>query len=237
MYNRAFGMGIRCPSAIALEALLTTLEIFMKHSLISLAALLSTVALATGAQANNATVEDAIKSRPDLSVFYDGLVSTGIFNELKEGQPYTVFAPTNDAFAKITREQYPCFYTTECKAQVAAILRKHIVPGEKHLADINPQSGGVLSLFSVDNQHISAAEPTKEKFTVDGAKVLSENQLLGGEIYRIDEVLASERDLAQFVAPSVVVVHAPGTDLPPATPPGKIVTVTTTTAATHPIPY
>lgn len=207
----------------------------MKHSVLGITALASCLSIAGLAQANNATVEEALKNRPDLSVFYEGLMSTGVLSELKEGQPYTVFAPTNEAFARITKERYPCFYSTECRPQVAELLRRHIVPGEKHLNDMNPQ-GGVMSLFTIDGQHVVANEPEKDRFTVDGRNVTSENQLLGGDLYKIDGVMANGRDMAQFVAPQILVVHAAGTDLPPASPPGKVITVTKT-YTTSPIPY
>jgi uncharacterized surface protein with fasciclin (FAS1) repeats len=209
----------------------------MKNLITGIAVLASVSAFAFTAQANNATVENALKDRSDLSSFYNGLVSTGVINELKEGQPYTVFAPTNEAFAQITQDKYPCFYSADCKAHVAEILRRHIVPGEKHLSDITAQ-GGEVSMFSIDNQHVVASEPNKGSFTVDGRNVLSENQLLGGDLYKIDGVMVSDHDMAQFVAPQIIVVHAAGTDLPPATPPGQVITYTTTTRdATTPIPY
>jgi hypothetical protein len=100
---------------------------------------------------------------------------------------------------------------------------------------MNPE-GGVMSLFSVDNQHLVGGESSKDKFTVDGRNVISENQLLGGELYKIDGVIASDQDMAQFQPPQILVVHAQGTDLPPSVPEGKIVTVTTTDKTT-PIPY
>jgi uncharacterized surface protein with fasciclin (FAS1) repeats len=202
-------------------------------------ALAGTLAFAMAAQANNSTVENALKSRPELSTFYNGLVSTGVLSELSEGQPYTVFAPTNEAFAKLDASHYPCFYAPQCKAQVADILRRHIVPGEKHLSDMNPE-GGVYSMFSIDKQHVVGGQPAKDQFTVDGQKVLSENQLLGGELYEINGVLATDRDLVQFEAPIVVgstaMPHEPGTDLPPHVAAGKVVTITSTDATT-PIPY
>ncbi len=207
----------------------------MNRSILGMAALVGTFAFAAAAHANNTTIENALKSRPDLSTFYNGLASTGVLNELKENESYTVFAPTNEAFSKISQQKYPCFYSATCNAQVAQILRKHIVPGEKHLRDMNSQ-GGVLSLFSIDNQHIVASEPNKDSFQVDGSTVISENQLLGSDLYKIDGVMVSDRDMAQFVAPEILVVHAAGSDLPPAVPPGKIVTVTTTDKTT-PIPY
>jgi len=127
----------------------------MRLSAITIALLTSALFIASTAQANNSTVENALKRRPDLSTFYEELASTGILSELSENQPYTVFAPTNEAFSKLPASQYPCFYSAECKAQVAEILRKHIVPGEKHLEDISPK-GGYL-------QHVQHRQPAHHR--------------------------------------------------------------------------
>ena len=207
----------------------------MKYPIIGIAAFAGGLAIAVAAQANNTTVENALKSRPELSTFYKGLVSTGVLNELHEEQSYTVFAPTNDAFAKLPESKYPCFYSAACKGQVAEVFRRHIVPGEMHLSDVNSQ-GGIYSMFSIDGQHVVGSEPNKNQFTVDGKNVLNENQLLGSELYELDGVLARERDIVQFEEPAILVVHEPGTDLPPRTPEGKIVTITTVDRTT-PIPY
>ena len=98
------------------------------------------------AYGDNVGVENAIKSRPDLSTFYQALVNTGVNHELQEGRSYTVFAPTNKAFARISQQQYPCFYMTECRAQVAAIVRDHIVPGKIYIDDAMNQQGGVNTI-------------------------------------------------------------------------------------------
>ncbi len=188
--------------------------------------------LATSAQARNATVENALKSRPDLSDFYNGLVSTGVIDELKPDQPYTVFAPTNAAFDKISASSYPCFYSPQCKADVAQVLRGHIVPGEKHLSDIGTDKGGILSLYSIDHQHITASEISPGTYTVEGCNVLSENQLLGGVLYKVNGVIADDKEMAKFEAPSsVTVISPPPTNmsaLPPRTPAGDIVSITRT---------
>lgn len=197
--------------------------------------LIGILAFATAGQANNATVENALKSRADLSTFYAELQKNGILGELKDGQPYTVFAPTNDAFARIDPNKYSCFYSGQCKAKVVQVLRKHIVPGEKHLRDAEDK-GGIYSLFSIDNQHIVGAQPHKDNFTVENSKVLSEEQLLGGVLYKLNDVMLTQKDMVELQTPTVVLIHEPGTDLPPRVPPGRVVTVTTTDATT-PIPH
>ena len=187
--------------------------------------------VASPAMARNTVVEDALRSRPDLSSFYQGLVSTGVINELQEGKSYTVFAPTNEAFARLSPAEYPCFYSVECRQDVAQVLRNHIVPGEKHVADLsegNARQAGIMSLFSINDHHIIASEPYRGTYEVNGQAIVSENQLAGGVLYKVDGVLASQRDMAEFIAPKVVVA---GTDLPPRTPAGTVVTVTTNVPA------
>lgn len=181
--------------------------------------------------ADNSRVNEALQRRPDLSTFYQGLVSTGVIHELKDNQSYTVFAPTNEAFAKLSADKYPCFYSSECKAQTADILRNHIVAGENHVRDINTTRSAAVSLFSINDDHLIVSQPTKDGFAVDGKNIVSENQLAGGVLYKVDGVIATPRQLVQFESPQVAVVRVPGSDLPPRVPAGTIVTITTENSA------
>jgi uncharacterized surface protein with fasciclin (FAS1) repeats len=185
-----------------------------------------TASLFSQANANNATVENALKARPELSNFYQGLVNTGVLSELKENASYTVFAPTNDAFDKISPEKYACFYSQACKADVAEVLRHHIVKGEHPVRTGSDQQGSINSLFSINDYHVIASEPFKDNFTINGVEIKKENQLAGGILYSINGVLATPRELAVFSAPTVTVVHKAGSDLPPRVPAGTIVTIT-----------
>jgi len=175
----------------------------MRYALttITLAGMLSLAAVA--AQANNTTIENAIKSRPDLSQFYQAMVNTGVANELYEGVAYTVFAPTNAAFARIAPDKYPCFYSAQCKDEVAAIIRHHIVPGEAYVDTIVQHQGGV---YSINHRFIAVAEPYKHDYTADGHDVLSEMMLGNGILYKIDGVIVNDYDLAEVAKPVYVQV-------------------------------
>ncbi len=82
----------------------------------SIALLAASISFAPAARANNSHVEAAIQSFGDLSMFYQALLNTGVINELREDQHYTVFAPTNNAFSAIHPQTYPCFYAVECRS-------------------------------------------------------------------------------------------------------------------------
>ena len=196
------------------------------------ATILSTLMMtaAASAQAGNATVENALRSRPELSTFYQELVNTGVVEELKEGRPYTVFAPTNAAFAKLSWDQSACATSDSCRAQMTQLVRNHIVEGEKHLRDISEQQGGMMSMFSINDFHIVASEPFKGNYAIDGHPIQSENQLLGGDLYVVDHVLATKQEMAQLasVAP-IAKMYVDDSGLPPRVPAGKVVTITDTT--------
>jgi uncharacterized surface protein with fasciclin (FAS1) repeats len=153
------------------------------------------LALAGNAQASNSTIEDALKSRDDLSTFYRALVDTGVAGELEEGASYTVFAPTNEAFAKLSQERYPCFHAPECKRDLAEVLRNHIVPGERHLGDVAKGNGG---LHSISKTFISVGQPTRDNFVVGGKQVIRSSGLFGSLLYKLDGVIATPLELSRF---------------------------------------
>jgi uncharacterized surface protein with fasciclin (FAS1) repeats len=176
----------------------------MKHAWIALSISL----FASSAYAGNAAIEDALKSRDDLSMFYQAMVNTGVMNELSGGS-YTVFAPTNDAFAKLTAERYPCFYSPECKEEVAEIIRNHIVEGEQHLGDVARGNGG---LHSINKRFISIAQPTRDNFSVDGHEVLRSSGLFGSVLYKIDGVIANPIELSRTERPPYTMEKQATTD-------------------------
>lgn len=173
----------------------------MKTPLI-LASLLA--ALSLPAYANNAQVEAAIKADAELAVFYQALANTGVLQELKANRSYTVFAPTNTAFTEVTTGKYPCFYASECKAQVATVLRNHIVEGKVRLSDSVKYKGG---LHSLDKGFLYIGEVNPNYYEVNSRSIIAAKEFSGGALYKVDGVLANARELSAFyVAPASAAV-------------------------------
>jgi uncharacterized surface protein with fasciclin (FAS1) repeats len=142
--------------------------------------------------AKNPTVEDSLKRRDDLSVFYQALLDTGVADELQDGKDYTIFAPTNDAFEKITKEKYPCFYAPECKQEVAAILRNHIVEGA-----IFVDRARTANLRSMNDQRvINIAQPHKNNYSISGKAITYTMSFTSGILYKIDGVIVDKMELS-----------------------------------------
>lgn len=203
----------------------------MKTLKYSVAALLAFAA--TPALADNPRIESALKSRPELASFYEALRVTGVIHEIGSGR-YTIFAPTNEAFAAITKEKYPCFYSEQCKEQIADVVRNHIVKGEEHVNDVVKQKG---VLFSIDKRQIPIGEPNPNKFTADGHNIIRTNGLLNNMLYTIDGVIANQQELSAFTAPvSTTVTQKVISYSPAGTVDGKTTIVETTTTTTSPAP-
>lgn len=170
---------------------------------LSLVIALSTALLATSALAANDTVTKAIASRVELSQFQIALEKTGVINEIQSGKSYTIFAPSDAAFSKLTDREYPCLYSPQCTAEVAQILRNHIVAGQEVL--VSDASRGA-AVYSINKHHLHVAEGRKGDYTVDGNNVVSQNQLAGNVLYVIDGVIADKDQLAMLKTVKVVPV-------------------------------
>jgi uncharacterized surface protein with fasciclin (FAS1) repeats len=151
---------------------------------------------ATPALANNVAVESALANYGDLSSFYAALLNTGVLGELSENAHYTVLAPTNEAFAEINPQLYPCFYAVQCRAQLADALRDHIIVGRWTLKELahQPQVNTLGRYAAITEQ------PYVNEYTVSGQHVLTSAQINGNVIDRLDGVIISQQQLDQFHA-------------------------------------
>lgn len=148
-------------------------------------------------------VEDALSGQGDLTTFYQALLTTGVVNELDGNAEYTIFAPTNAAFARIRPRAYPCFYAAQCRPQVAAVLRNHIVPRNETVDRFSRWGGGIATL---GGRRIGVEESYKGHYTVAGHRVLyhngniKRNHVKGNKIslYRIDGVIANDQEMMPF---------------------------------------
>jgi hypothetical protein len=161
-------------------------------------------------------------------MFYQALLSTGVANELNENTEYTIFAPTNAAFTEIQPNVYPCFYAAQCRVEVAAVLRNHIVPRNESIHRFSKWGGGIPTIGS---RRLDVEEPYRTEYTVESRHVLdqtesSESSRIQGDkasLYRIDGVIASNQELAYFrtqpiadiagtvTEKTVTTYHTPGT--------------------------
>ena len=109
------------------------------------------------------------------------LTAAGLVDTLKGKGPFTVFAPTDEAFAKIPKAQLDALLAD--KAKLTAVLTYHVVPGKVMAKDV--KAGRVKT---VQGTELTVA--TASGVTVDGAKVTATDIVAdNGVIHVIDSVV------------------------------------------------
>jgi transforming growth factor-beta-induced protein len=110
--------------------------------------------------------------------------------------PFTVFAPTDEAFAKLPKGTVETLLKPENKAKLQAILKYHVVSGTVMAADVVKVKGAV----SLEGQRI-AVKAAGGKVSVDGANVVKTDiKCSNGVIHVIDSVILPSTDLIPAVA-------------------------------------
>lgn len=113
------------------------------------------------------------------------VTAAGLVETLKGAGPFTVFAPSDDAFAKLPAGTVDDLVKPENKDKLTAILTLHVLSGAVHAADV---AGKTLSPASVNGEEL-AVDGT-DGVTVNGAKVTSADiACTNGVIHVIDAVL------------------------------------------------
>ncbi|MET8335613.1 fasciclin domain-containing protein [Streptosporangium canum] len=127
-------------------------------------------------------VATAASNNPVLSTLVAAVKKAGLVDTLNSAKDITVFAPTNDAFAKIPKATLDKVLAD--KATLTKILTYHVVSGRKTPADLSDASpatlqGGKLSVRG-----------SGEDYTVNDAKVVCGNVPTGNAtVYIVDTVL------------------------------------------------
>lgn len=89
----------------------------------------------TSTVAENDIVDLAVQT-DFLSTLVAAVQAGDLVDVLKGDGPFTVFAPTNDAFAKLPAGTVENLLKPENKAQLVAVLTYHVVPGKVYSKDL-----------------------------------------------------------------------------------------------------
>src|ERR1700723_2038948 len=104
-------------------------------------------------------VENAVKSA-DHTTLVAAVKAAGLVDTLEGAGPFTVFAPTNEAFAKLTAGTVDPLVKPESKAMLTKILTYHVVPGhltEAAIAAMTNKGGGKAMRKTVQGQDLPFA--------------------------------------------------------------------------------
>jgi uncharacterized surface protein with fasciclin (FAS1) repeats len=104
-------------------------------------------------------VENAVNSK-DHTTLVAAVKAAGLVDTLEGAGPFTVFAPTNEAFAKLPAGTVDTLVKPENKDALVKILTYHVVAGRMTAADIKAAikaGGGKATLTTVEGEPLTAS--------------------------------------------------------------------------------
>jgi uncharacterized surface protein with fasciclin (FAS1) repeats len=141
--------------------------------------------ITTQAQAQNRDIVDTAVAAGQFNTLAAALKAAGLVDTLKGAGPFTVFAPTDEAFAKLPKGTVEDLLKPENKAKLTAVLTYHVVPGKVMAADV------------VKVKEAKTVQGSSLKVNATGGKVMIDNATVvkadiaasNGVIHVIDTVV------------------------------------------------
>jgi uncharacterized surface protein with fasciclin (FAS1) repeats len=117
-------------------------------------------------------IQNAVNSK-DHTTLVAAVKAAGLVDTLSGPGPFTVFAPTNEAFAKLPSGTVESLLKPEAKATLVKVLTYHVVPGRMTAASLMKaiKTGeGEAHLKTVAGEDLIVKQPSPGKLTITDAK-------------------------------------------------------------------
>ena len=152
------------------------------------AALVAGTTLSQPARAADMDIVDTAVSAGSFGTLVAAVQAAGLVDTLKGDGPFTVFAPTDEAFAALPDGTVEMLLMPENRDKLVQILTYHVVPAKIMSGDIAGKKAQVLTVEG-DRLSVNARNGVK----VDDAKVVTADvEASNGVIHVIDTVLMPE---------------------------------------------
>ena len=141
-------------------------------------------------------VENAMNSK-DHTTLVAAVKAAGLVSTLESKGPFTVFAPTNEAFNALPKGTVETLLKPENKAKLASILTYHVVPGKLSSMDLMKmakENNGKATLKTVEGENLYITMKGKKLMVTDEngntAEITIDNvNQSNGVIYVINKIL------------------------------------------------
>jgi len=156
-----------------------------KLSMMLAGAAMIAVATPSISQAQDKDIVETAVAAGSFKTLATALTAAGLIETLKGPGPFTVFAPTDEAFAKVPKAQLDALLAN--KEQLKAVLLYHVVPGKVMAADAIKLDGKSAKMASGAEAKISVMGGTVmvNQAHVTSADIIAKN----GVIHVIDAVI------------------------------------------------
>jgi transforming growth factor-beta-induced protein len=147
-------------------------------------------------QTESKSIVEIAAGNPDFSTLVAAVKAAGLVETLSGKGPFTVFAPTNAAFAKIPKDVLGDLLKPENKDKLVSILTYHVVPGKVMAADVVK----VTEAKTVQGKPI-AVQVANGGVTLNGSSKVVKTDIVGsnGVIHVIDTVIMPPAESAKSI--------------------------------------
>lgn len=129
------------------------------------------------------SVADTLAATPELSTLNSLVVKAGLTDTLKGTGPFTVFAPTNAAFAKVPAKTMEDL--GKDPARLKAVLTYHVIPAKVMAADVKNNS----NVKTVNGANLGVSKAGAFVTVEDGMVEKADMAATNGVVHVIDSVL------------------------------------------------
>lgn len=149
------------------------------------------------AETEAGTIVAVAQGNENFSTLVAAVTAAGLGETLSGAGPFTVFAPTNDAFAKVDKATLDGLLKPESKDALTGLLTYHVVSGKLMAADVAKaitDGGGKAELTTVQGQKLTASMEGDKVILTDanGGKstiAMTDVAASNGVIHAIDTVI------------------------------------------------
>ena len=165
----------------------------MKKSILSTLVVLAFVVFSATTQAQSKTIVDVAVGSSDHTTLVAALKAADLVKTLQGAGPFTVFAPTNEAFNKLPEGAVASLLKVESKAMLTSVLTYHVIAGKLMAKDVVSAIGkgkGKAVLTTIQGGKLTA--------TLDGSKVKLTDEK-GGSAYVILADLSADNGVIHVI--------------------------------------
>jgi uncharacterized surface protein with fasciclin (FAS1) repeats len=130
-------------------------------------------------------IAEAAMGNNKLKTLVMALQAAGLAETLKGSGPFTVFAPTDEAFAKLDASTLTTLLKPENKEQLAMILKYHVVSGEVSAADVMKMT----SAKTLEGEDLTIKVDGSTVMVNNAKVIMTDIKTKNGVIHVIDTVL------------------------------------------------
>jgi uncharacterized surface protein with fasciclin (FAS1) repeats len=141
------------------------------------------------------TIIGVAAENPDFSTLLSALEVAGLTQELQSEGPFTLFAPTNSAFAALSDDELDTLLAD--REALRNVLTYHVVPGRYTTADIGPD---MRAFDTLQGSELPITQQGVGTATVTAVNLEASN----GVVFAIDAVLTPPEGVADEEAPDAL---------------------------------